>query len=160
MSDIWHKAGFHEAIDDKLKVSKEGKWVYWTMYGWNIPGKDAHDIGCEWAYLDDLLALETELERTRKALDVLLFTINRLENQNYKDCAWHLRLAIAKIEASGIAKKALDKITTLEQKESAFVHNKIKFPEYNDNLLEEFDKQFFENGQDDDLTEIALEQKD
>lgn len=47
-----------------------------------------------------------------------------------------------------------------EQKESASVHNKIEFPEYNDGLLEEFDKQFFENGQDDDLTETAPEQKD
>lgn len=50
--------------------------------------------------------------------------------------------------------------TALEQKESKTVHNKIEFPEYNDGLLEEFDKQFFENGQDDDLTETALEQKD
>ena len=54
------------------------------------------------------IELWQELIRTRKALDVLLFTINRLENQNYKDCAWHLRLAIAKIEASGIANKALE----------------------------------------------------
>lgn len=28
--------------------------------------------------------------------------------------------------------------------------NSIRFPEFNDNLLEEFDKEFFENGQDDD----------
>lgn len=51
-------------------------------------------------------------------------------------------------------------LKAIEQKESSSVNNKIKFPEYNDNLLEEFDKQFFENGQDDDLTETALEQKD
>lgn len=62
-------------------------------------------------------ALWQELIRTRKALDVLLFTINRLENQNYKDCAWHLRLAIAKIEATGIADKAIEQITALEQKD-------------------------------------------
>lgn len=71
----------------------------------------------QYAYLDDLLALETELERTRKALDILLLTINRLENQNYKDYAWHLRLAIAKIKAIGIADTALDQITALEQKD-------------------------------------------
>lgn len=29
--------------------------------------------------------------------------------------------------------------------------NSIKFPEFNDNLLEEFDKEFFENGEDDDV---------
>ena len=28
--------------------------------------------------------------------------------------------------------------------------NSIKFPEFNDNLLEKFDKEFFENGEDDD----------
>lgn len=98
----------------------------------------------KWCYLDDLMALETEnkdlsdkigkleseLDRTRKALDVANAVI-----MNY-------------------AKEKL------EQKESVFVHNKIEFPEYNDNLLEEFDKQFFENGQDDDLTETALEQKE
>lgn len=59
----------------------------------------------------------TELIHTRKALDILLFTINRLENQNYKDCAWHLRLAIAKIKAIGIANKALEQITALKQKD-------------------------------------------
>lgn len=66
--------------------------------------------------LDALAQAKQDLECTRKALDVLLFTINRLENQNYKDCAWHLRLAIAKIEAAGIANKALEQITTLEQR--------------------------------------------
>lgn len=71
MSKIWHKPGPHEAIDDKTKVSKDGKWVRWTMYGWNIPGKDAHDIGCEWAYLDDLLALETELAKYKKQVKKL-----------------------------------------------------------------------------------------
>ena len=76
--DIWHKAGFHEAIDDKLKVSKDGKWVYWTMYGWNIAGEDVHDIGCEWAYLDDLLACEQELDRTRKALDLAVDALQKI----------------------------------------------------------------------------------
>lgn len=93
MSDIWHKAGFHEAIDDKLKVSKDGKWVYWTMYGWNIPGKDAHDIGCEWTYLDDLLALETELERTTTQLalykDFADSAKRTLDGSNDMIKSWH-----------------------------------------------------------------------
>ena len=62
-NSIWKKPGFHEAIDDKLKVSKDGKWVYWTMYGWNIPGEDVHDIGVEWAYLEDVLAQADKAER-------------------------------------------------------------------------------------------------
>lgn len=81
MSSIWHKAGFHEAVDDKLKVSKDGKWVYWTMYGWNIAGEDAHDIGCEWCYLDDLLALETELDRTRKALGIAVDALKEINDR-------------------------------------------------------------------------------
>ena len=62
-NSIWKKPGFHEAIDDKLKVSKDGKWVYWTMYGWNIPGEDVHDIGVEWAYLEDVLAQADKAKR-------------------------------------------------------------------------------------------------
>ena len=102
--DIWHKAGFHEAIDDKLKVSKDGKWVYWTMYGWNIAGEDAHDIGCEWCYLDDLLALETELERTRKALDVAVDALKIA-----KDCCSDYSIEC-------LAYEALEQITA-EQKD-------------------------------------------
>lgn len=104
------------------------------------------------------------LERTRKAVEIMKFaleTISAIYNalilaNRVSDINWD-------VVAENFAKrsdKALDEITALEQKESAFVHNKIEFPEYNDGLLEEFDKQFFENGQDDDLTETALEQKD
>lgn len=74
-NSIWKTPGFHEAIDDKLKVSKDGKWVYWSIHGWNIPGEDVHDIGIEWAYLEDVLAqadkaerLQAELDETKKAL--------------------------------------------------------------------------------------------
>ena len=69
-NSIWKKPGFHEAIDDKLKVSKDGKWVYWTMYGWNIPGEDVHDIGVEWAYLEDVLAQADKAKRLQEAVDV------------------------------------------------------------------------------------------
>ncbi|MBR2028240.1 MAG: hypothetical protein IKA10_04525 [Oscillospiraceae bacterium] len=74
---IWHKPGFHEAIDDKLKVSKDGKWVYWTMYGWNIPGKDAHDIGVKWCYLDDLLVLENKLKTAKKEIRILKNSVSQ-----------------------------------------------------------------------------------
>lgn len=39
-----------------------------------------------------------------------------------------------------------------EHRKSIKSTNKIKFPEYNDGLLEEFDKQFFEYASDDDYT--------
>lgn len=89
------------------------------------------------------------LDCTYKALDLAFEMLKDIKND--PDTNDELTQEIA---------DRLDEITALEQKESASVHNKIEFPEYNDNLLEEFDKQFFENGQDDDLIETALEQKD
>ena len=77
-NSIWKKPGFHEAIDDKLKVSKDGKWVYWTMYGWNIPSEDVHDIGVEWAYLEDVLAQADKAERLLKAVDLIANMEQRL----------------------------------------------------------------------------------
>ncbi len=65
-NSIWKTPGFHEAIDNKLKVSKDGKCIYWTMYGWNIPGEDVHDIGVEWAYIEDVLAQADKAERLEK----------------------------------------------------------------------------------------------
>ena len=91
-----------------------------------------------------------ELIRTRKALDVAVDALNTLLKEKNEHTQPDLY----------VLTRALKEITALEQKESAFAHNKIEFPEYNDGLLEEFDKQFFENGQDDDLTETAPEQKD
>lgn len=97
----------------------------------------------------DNKVLQMELIRTRKALDV---AINAMKSAQQYICSDK--------KSYQIIQTAIEQITALEQKESEFVHNKIKFPEFNDNLLEEFDKQFFENGQDDDLTETALEQKE
>ena len=78
-NSIWKKPGFHEAIDDKLKVSKDGKWVYWTMYGWNIPGEDVHDIGVEWAYLEDVLAQADKAERLQKAVDLAVNVLEEID---------------------------------------------------------------------------------
>lgn len=103
-------------------------------------------------YIQDKLNKLTEnKEHTRKALEIAVDALQRIKEPT----AWGTLY-----QEQEIATEALEQITALEQKESEFVHNKIEFPEFNDNLLEEFDKQFFENGQDDDLTETALEQKD
>lgn len=96
-----------------------------------------------------------ELIRTRKALGIAQKALQELKeviacppDMLYVDCV------------SMYADDALQEITTaLERRTRAVAHNKIEFPEYNDGLLKEFDKQFFENGQDDDLTETFLEQK-
>jgi hypothetical protein len=94
---IWHTAGFHEAIDDKLKVSRDGKMVYWTMYGWNIPGDDAHDIGCEWCYLTDLLALETENKKLRQALQSIYNYTKIVSGELAKNCLGQFQKPISKI---------------------------------------------------------------
>lgn len=52
-----------------------------------------------WAFFDDLLALETELDRIRKALDAALDCLNGVG----KELPW--------------VKRTLEKITALEQKE-------------------------------------------
>lgn len=85
-----------------------------------------------------------------KALQELKDVIACPPDMSYEDCV------------STYADGVLQEITTalLDYKEPVVTHNKIEFPEHNDGLLEEFDKQFFEDGQDDDLTETALEQKD
>lgn len=91
--------------------------------------------------------LVQKLIRTCKALDVAVDTLGAISQ------------ITKQIDVRVDANIATETITALEQKKSEFAHNKIEFPEFNDNLLEEFDKQFFENGQDDDLTETAPEQK-
>lgn len=95
--------------------------------------------------------------RTRKQLEMANAELEYIKEQIEKNGVFDNTRKALDVANALIMNYAKEK---LEKKESAFVHNKIKFPEYNDNLLEEFDKQFFENGQDDDLTETALEQKD
>lgn len=99
-----------------------------------------------------MLRTTEKLERTRKALDVA--------KERLKNTILDAEVLATPEYLASRAKETLAEITALEQNESTFVHNKIEFPEFNDNLLEEFDKQFFEDGQDDDLTETALGQKE
>lgn len=145
MSNVWHTADKKPMLQRDIILCGDG----WSMAIDVIP-ETINNICWEnvekWCYLDDLIK---ENERTRKALEI---AVDALKSAQQYICSDK--------KSYQIIQTAIEQITTLEQKESEFVHNKIKFPEFNDNLLEEFDKQFFENGQDDDLTETALEQKD
>ena len=71
-NSIWHKPGYQPAVDDKAKVSRDGGLIYWTAHGWNRPGEDVHDIGVEWAYVEDVLAQADKAERLQKAVDLAL----------------------------------------------------------------------------------------
>ena len=74
-NSIWHKPGHQPAVGDKAKVSRDGGLIYWTAHGWNRPGEDVHDIGVEWAYLEDVLAQADKAERLQKAVNTALISI-------------------------------------------------------------------------------------
>ena len=65
--DIWH-TGKESPDEDSYIVVKNYAGLYssGSEFEYNLDG------GEKWAYFDDLLALETDLDRTRKALDVAL----------------------------------------------------------------------------------------
>ena len=141
-------------MTDKLKCPFCGRKLeqYWyeDFECWYCP-----DVACKGYVMTATKDMWQELIRTRKALDKAKNGLKELKDiiACPPDISYETGVSMY---SNGV----LQEITALEQKESAFAHNKIEFPEYNDGLLEEFDKQFFENGQDDDLTETALEQKD
>lgn len=78
-NSIWHKPGHHPAVGDKAKVSRDGGLIYWTAYGWNRPGEDVHDIGVEWAYVEDVLAQADKAERLLSKVAWLKHNINAWE---------------------------------------------------------------------------------
>lgn len=77
-SSIWHKPGYQPAVGDKAKVSRDGGLIYWTAHGWNRPGEDVHDIGVEWAYVEDVLAQADKAERLQKAVDYALHVLDNV----------------------------------------------------------------------------------
>lgn len=74
MSSIWHTANEKPEqskyyLEEYEKFSDEIGYLTNKRYG-NVNTID--DLTTKrWCYLDDLLALETELERTRKVLDII-----------------------------------------------------------------------------------------
>lgn len=74
--DIWHKK-----TEQPKKILHCTRLII-TKWGSVYSEKDIDNgafIETDWAYLDDLLALETELERTRKALDIAMDGLKRIE---------------------------------------------------------------------------------
>ena len=121
MSDIWHKA---DITPDpcRILICKTNKGQNYTAIipspqEWNtmiLP--EFYNLGDidnaerieQYAYLDDLLALETELERTRRALNVAVDALREI----------HLPKQWCPVfSEQEIAKEALEQITALEQKD-------------------------------------------
>jgi hypothetical protein len=113
---IWHKLP-SQPEEDRLIVVKSkrtGEYLVGNEFEFIL------DNFTKWAYFDDLLALETEnknisdeigkleteLEKTRKALDVAVDALNRIDKQ-----------LMTGIEMTSQARNALEQITALEQKD-------------------------------------------
>lgn len=80
MSDIWHKKT--EQPEKKLYCTR----LIVTKWGSVFDEKDIDSgafIETDWAYLDDLLACEQELDRTRKALGIAQTALVKLANDAY-----------------------------------------------------------------------------
>ena len=92
--DIWH-TGKEIPDEDRYIVVKNYAGLYsaGSEFEYNLDGVE------KWAYFDDLLALESDLERTRKALEIALNCLNGV----IKDLPW--------------VKRTLDEIPALEQKD-------------------------------------------
>lgn len=118
--DIWHKK-----IEQPKKLLHCTRLII-TKWGSVYSEKDIDNgafIETDWAYLDDLLLLETELERTRKALDIANEKLKHCVNMTVEELdelkgnlliAWN---ALSHFSKDPIANDALKKITTLKQKD-------------------------------------------
>lgn len=118
MSDIWHTA---DEIPDfnksyvELSRSVQGDLVYST---WGHPNYITKNT-IKWCYMDDLLALETELDRTRKALDIAKDAIDKGE-ATLIGCQEADDKYISDVIAEDgleLMSEAYKKITALEQKD-------------------------------------------
>lgn len=102
MSDIWHKKPEIPDEDRTVVVQNHsGLYTVGSEFEYDF------DSIIKWAYFDDLLACDQELDRTRKALDVAVDALKEIKD--------------GKIPVSlGICmdiNDALEQITALEQKE-------------------------------------------
>jgi hypothetical protein len=118
--DIWHTADITPKIyktliiktdkgnagSDMLLDKKDWNTILLPEF-YNMEDIDKAERITEWAYLDDLFALETELDHTRKALKIAVGALKIIGDPiPSKDCTCYL-----------CAQNALDQIQALEQKE-------------------------------------------
>lgn len=119
--DIWHTADIAPDPYRSFVINTDKRNIYTGIITnpteWNpmilpefysIGDIDKAERAIRYAYLDDLLALETELERTRKALEL---AITGLKNCKTRD---HIGAICRTPE---YVDKVLEQITALEQKE-------------------------------------------
>lgn len=128
--NIWHTADITPDPYRSFVINTDKRNIYTGIITnpteWNpmilpefysIGDIDKAERAIRYAYLDDLLALENDLERTRKALDVAVDALKLMYQGNgdpqdimrYKDNKW---TAVRRL-----CKQTLEQITALEQKE-------------------------------------------
>ena len=86
MSDIWHK--LPEQPENGRDVLEKWQHRGITHYTHFVPKNgiaEDNPFTIAWCYLDDLLACEQELDRTRKALDVAINVLNRVKDVKYEE---------------------------------------------------------------------------
>ncbi|MBQ2397633.1 MAG: hypothetical protein II304_11470 [Bacteroidales bacterium] len=130
MSNIWHEPTEtpknnsdiieHHKANDYDNHTLIEQYDIWTTGGGPANPFDEYTI--RWAYVNDLLACEQELDRTRKALDVAVDALKsaktRLELINNSKFA-NLNNVLQIQSQCEVLKinEALDQITALEQKD-------------------------------------------
>ena len=125
--NIWHNADktpkIYKTLIIKTDKGNAGSDMLLDKKDWNtillpefysMEDIDKAEHITEWAYLDDLLALETELERTRKALDVAVDALkDNLTQANFREMLDASRFHCIRTKCES----ALAEITALEQKD-------------------------------------------
>ena len=115
--DIWHITNQDENTTDVPEeesfVVLIGNWTSCLWYGGETPEPIFWKNVKRWCYLDDLLALETKLERTRKALGIAVDALKELRPTEKKSCY----LVPTVFTTQRIIDEALEQITALEQKD-------------------------------------------
>jgi len=104
--DIWHK--LPEQPENGKDVIE--RWHHLGIHYTHFVAKNGiaedNPFTDAWCYLDDLLALETELDRTRKALGVSVDMLKIMKDGLPNGNRWKWEID-----------KALEQITALEQKD-------------------------------------------
>ena len=122
MSSIWHDPLEIPLFDDTVVfIDDLGDWHtgYTQRDNDGITDHDSGEIYTEenvfrWAYIKDLLALETELIRTRKALEIAVDVLkDNLSQANFREMLDASRFHCIRTKCES----ALSEITALEQKD-------------------------------------------
>ena len=117
--DIWHTTDEAPESCADIAFYVDG-YLYFASYQsqYNQYGIFGADKVEKWCYVKELssyiLALETELQRTRKALDVAVGALKLFDSGQYTPQPDSYGL---KTDASRLARNTLEQITTTEQKD-------------------------------------------